>query len=424
MTNDSIDMLGQSIDGPVVDWHPPVLTWVLGVSWDLTRSAVLLLLIQIAAVSWAIRRVLDLAIDLRAPVVAVYGFGVVVCALPSVGVLTVSVWKDVLYAVGFLLVVEWVVRLAMWKLGPLAGPSDAASTSRLYCGLTVMLLLRVNGVVVVGLITVLLVPLVKGLHRQALTALLGAGLTFAVITMLLYPAFGVRGAGESTTASLAVFDLSAVAQHAPGSLDDDVEAALESMIPMSEYRARFNCHWTGNRDFLADTTPGGNTDVAALSRGWRESLLRQPFLLAGNHLCAASEVWSPLPSPEEKESFETVYDRIIPNDYGLRTAPISDRVSNRVRELLASVTQNDFAQVFLWRAATWFWLLVVLLAAAALRWRSWWCLVPLIPAVCLGVSVVAIFGPHYRYGAPMWMVSVLLLPLGLQLLLGTRSSRA
>ncbi len=56
-----------------------------------------------------------------------------------------------------------------------------------------------------------------------------------------------------------------------------------------------------------------------------------------------------------------------------------------------------------------------LVTAGVVRFRRWWGLALLVPLAAQAVSVIALAGPHYRYTAPVWIGSVLLIPLGWKL---------
>ncbi len=419
MTNDSVDSLNQALGGQLVNWHPPVYTWMLGISMDLVGSPSLLAGVQVIMLAWAIRRLLGVAVDLGGPRWAVYGFGVLIACLPPVGAFAAHIWKDIPYAVGFLLICEWVIRSACARTSyGIAGPK-IGSVVRLGLGLTAILILRSNGILV-WLLLLLPILLTAEKPRKYVVAAVGASaVIFVVVTRILYPAVGVNGPPEVWRTTPAVLDLAAVAQHRPEDLDEPARSAMDELAPIAQYRRDYECHWAGS-SFTRSLWNNSEVDLGALRDEWREELVQNPLLLAGNHVCAASSTWNPIPSDEELVSFETLHDQVVTNRHGVHSDPLVDGLGSRARDVLRTIEDGSARQILLWRAATWSWTLAILLVAAAIRRRSTWLLVPLIPIVAQGLSIVAIAGPHYRYNSPAWIGAVMMIPAAVVLIASVR----
>lgn len=416
MTNDSIDTWNQAAVGPVVAWHPPTYTFMQRAAHLSFGTPAVIVLVQCAAMAWAMRRLLDVSVVLGMRRWVAYGFAAAIAALPPVGAFTAHVWKDVPFTIGFLLITGWLARRVLERLGVEGDGAnhEVRELVVLAVALLLVLTMRQNGpYLVLGVAAALVV--VAEHRRLVATVVVGALAASFALSSLLYPAIGVGEAPEFVRARLYLFDLGAFYRNDPEAIPDQARPSLEAYAEPGEYRTGFNCHWAGN-PFQSRFYEPRPISVPELSSAWTEVLIREPFAIIGNHLCGAAPTWNPIPAPEELAFRETVVDYVVVNPQGIHSDPASDRLGAAARSFMAWIGRSAPAQVLMWRAATWMWVLVAVLSVGAARIRRPVVLWLLVPFVALSVSVVAFAGTHYRYMAPGWIGAVLLLPLGLQIL--------
>jgi hypothetical protein len=410
---DSMDTWNQAAEGPVYNWHPPAYTYLQRLAYLSVHSPWAVTILQCLLMAWAIRRVLDVAIAAGTRRWPTYAFGMVIAALPPVGAFTSHLIKDVPFTIGFLLCLSVLARDAVRRAGLLAAdevPKPWRSEAMLGLGLALIAFSRVNGLIV--LVGIALSALFLARRRlRALVAVVVVVAAFLGVTRLLYPALDIRPASDHLRASIFVSDLGAVFARDPDAVPDEAVDDLEMYASQEEWAAGVNCHWAGN-PFQVQFYEPKPVSLADLREAWRSVLRSHTFLLVGNHLCAASSAWNPIPPDEELAYRQTVWDVVVPNQQGVVSDPLWGDLGTGARRLLDWVGYGTVSQILLWRAATWMYALALLLAVAMIRYRRWWALWLLVPFAAQAASVIAIAGPHYRYMAPAWIGAVLLLPTG------------
>lgn len=411
MGADSIDTWNQAATGRIVNWHPPVYTLAQQLAFQIVQSPWPLILLQCLVMAWAVRRLLDLAVDLGLNLFIAYGFGAAVAVLPPLGAFTSHLIKDVPYTIGFLLVIGFVGRGVLERCGFVEFESRPVPRELiLFAGLLTMLLARVNGRVAFA---IAIVAVLWAAPRRWVTAgvATGAVVAYIVIGSLIYPALGYMDPPNHVRGGLYVFDLGALYQVDAEQIPTDARDDLELYATAEEWREGFNCHWSGNQ-FHERFNENREVDLDDLSESWRSALLSNPLHFVGNHLCAASPAWNPFPSPEELANQQTVWNGVAPNPQGIEAKPLSDHLDVAARRFMDSFGINTPSQILFWRAPTWMYMLAGLLVIASIRTKRWALLWIYLPFAAQAASVIAIYGPHYRYMAPAWIGAVMLLPMG------------
>ncbi len=420
MVADSVDTWNQAAAGPVVDWHSPVYTYLQRAAYLSVGSPAAVVLLQILGLSYAIRRVLGVVVSIGVRPLLAYGFGAGVAILPPVGAFPSHLIKDVPYAIGFLLALAFIADLAAKRCGLIPEGTTRRSALVLFAlGLTFLLLMRVNGPIAAAGFGVAAVLLARQ-RLRVVVACVASLAAYLFVTLFVYPAAGVVDAPPNVSAGIYVIGLSAAYQQEPELVAESAVDDLELWATQEEYEEQFNCHWAGTPFQSRFYTPMP-VSPDDLSDAWREVLFADPLLLVGTHLCAASPAWNPIASPEERIRYQTLWDVVVENPQGVVSDPFSDRLGAAARNVLAFVGLTNeesrawnpvVSQFLLWRASTWMYVLAGLVTAGVVRFRRWWGLALLVPLAAQAVSVIALAGPHYRYTAPVWIGSVLLIPLG------------
>ncbi len=424
MVADSKDSWNQAVVGPVNEWHKPTYTYVQRLSHVLVGSPWGVTVLQCGLMAWAVRRLLDVAVLVGARRWLLYGFGAFVALTPPVGAFTVQLIKDVPYAIAFLVVMEFVGKEVAARYLHRSAQQDhmIRRTILLFLGLAGLALMRQNGsLVLVG--SAVAAVFVSRHWRLAAAAGFSALVLSITLSSLVYPAVGVVESPQRSSSAPFGLAVRTLFADRPEDVPEYVVPSLELHGSQAEYAELYNCHWAGS-EFQPRLYQPKPVDRSAIRRAWFEAFRDDPLFITGAHLCAASPAWNPIATEEEQAYYQTVWDVVVENPQGLVSDPLSDLLGDYARRLLRFVgltNHSDKAwnpvvsQLVLWRAPTYVYLLAAGLLVAGIRYGRWRALWLLVPFVAQAASVIILGGPHYRYMAPAWIGSVLLLPLAWKL---------
>lgn len=407
MTNDSIDTWNQVVTGRWVDWHPPVYTALHWISYQLVGTPAISVLVQSAGLAWALSRLLRIGVRLGLPALPVFLGGMVIVALPPVGAFSVHLWKDVPYTIGFLLLVELVVVEALSRLELHCEPPVRTYVTA-GLGIALMMALRPNGVLVIGLSGFALVVLARNRIAALITCVAGV-LAALLVSFVVTTVADVEPPRPYLRLGVARFDLGNLAVNYPDALDADELDLVEQLSPLDDWRREFDCHWEAR--MMTRLAPPEELDRLAESveSAWRRHLFKNPIEMSRAHLCAAGVAWNPFPTERERAYFETLYMKVIPNELGMEQVPLSRSATEWAQDVIVDTSRPGW-QPWFWRAPTWIYLGAVLLVIAAVRNRTWWPLFVLAPFVAQQISVIAMTGPHARYMLPAGIGAFFLIP--------------
>ena len=417
MTQDSLAQWAQAAGRtPWVDVHPALSTASVWVAMKLGSPAYLAAA-QSFFLAWAIVRFALGVSALGAPRWAVLSAVGAVSLAPSVGLFSVTLWKDVPFTAAALMLGADVLRMIAVRLRLLGDDTPGAQAMLLTASLRratfwacLLVLLRQNGVVLAFLVFVAIAAGMPRLSRRALYTALLLPVFFGIVRFSVLPGVGVRPAPPSVLYVTVVHEIAAYAKHAPGSFSDEDLGILDTYAPRGGWAAAYDC--TSAHPLLA--VPGfqpGAVDrfPRPLLSLWGRLVRRQPSVAVGHRLCAAELAWHPF--GRDGGWFFSAGRAIERNAFGLKSAPLNARLDEALNEAV-SITELRGLRPLFWRAPIWILLaLLVLGREARRRRRPIWCLAAA-PLVAQQVMVaLANPGQDARYMAAAGIAAVLLLPL-------------
>ncbi len=422
MSPDSLDQWWEVGKAEFRDAHPAIhtmLVWLVTRVWMSPAAVALTQIVAMAGVlAWGLWRLRTLGM----PIWLVWATAVAFALSPVNYRMVITLWKDIPFSIAMLalmiLIVQIIVTDGQWL---------RRRASWLVLGLVVAFasLMRHNGIpAAFGALLPLPVFYRRHWWRVGL-ALAAAGACVVLVRGPLYDVVGVKGVtglskyrraalksvSGSTTAHLAAH----VAYGTP--LEDDEEALLERIAPLSKWR---QCYDPFRRDRLrALTRKPADPEYVKTHRDEISELCqtlrrRNPRAVLEHYYWRTSFVWR-IAHPHN-----SYYSRALGNRYegkvlticfnkqGIEPQPIIPAL----REWLGNVsTRLDSQRWFwlTWRPALYLWLFVAGVIIAALRARRWSYLVLLVP-VGIHSFFVAWLAPSqdFRYQYPVYLTGLLL----------------
>jgi hypothetical protein len=368
MSNDSLDSWRQVTEGPWTDAHPPPYTALMGISAWLVSSPSLLTLGQslllVASVVFFARSLHACGAPLHAVVVAT----AVVVASPQFCLFAMSLWKDIPFVAGQVLLASVGVR----HLGRRQSHSqwDGRQQGLFIVAGLICVLMRQNGVLFFGALSILYLACMKGARRQLLVGIAVVGLAFVGVKVALYPVLGVEESPSELMLASFLHDMTTVAAQSPASLDLGEKILLEEAAPLEDWAAADDCYWIAsfysNPQFELNEFAGRERDVLAM---WWDSLTDTPGLVVGHRACAASIAWRPDSIDDAVSVLYTVSPGIDANGYGLVTSPVVDGAQDFALASYRLVETRRW-QWLTWRAPTWIYAAYIVVGITALRMRD------------------------------------------------------
>jgi hypothetical protein len=324
--------------------------------------------------------------------------------------LVTVVWKDLLYAAGFLLAFTAllnILRAARERVG-------AWAVAQFGIALLLIALTRHNGIIVVpGLVLLVLLatwstPNLKSLAGVSAVVLV----TVAATKLLLYPALGIEGLPERFRGIVPMHIIAAYAREAPDMTARD-EPVLTQILPMRDWRERYDCQNVSPLFF------NESTNYAALTQHSRDLLrisaryiLADPLIYLRHQACATSMLWKIDAGGDFLYTTPAqIEDSAVTRMLGLEMRPRSQHIFELLQAVKAYTEREDM-RAFFWGTAPALFLSVFVAIVFAIRWRNWryvlLCALPALNAVSLAPLIGS---PDYRYGYPSVVVMLALLPL-------------
>ncbi|MEO5823867.1 MAG: hypothetical protein ABIT71_25455 [Vicinamibacteraceae bacterium] len=413
LSDDSLDQWSQLLTLKITAYHPPVHTltyWLITRLW-LTPAAVAIA--QIAVLAGLMFALARACVAAGAPVVVALLTAAALAATPAVGLMSVTLWKDVPYALGMLGLsyVGW--RIAQTRGEALASPGTVIG---LIVALSSVALYRHNGLPVAAATALWIVALAAGRRRgvalaasAAATALIVAGLTlppWLLHTGRVHPVLRQQSAIHQVAAVVA----------GGGDLRPADSAVVASLQPLDQWRADYDCR---NVVPTLWRMPAALFDQQqeAFRTAWLHAIVDHPMIVARHVRCVSGFIWDPRLAPHAFVSMG------IPatNKVGLVTAPLSPFANGVYWRIYTTTQVPPIVRNLVWGPVLH---LVLVLACAGI---GWWrlgrrALLPFLPAILHTLVLIPVIpSAEYRLQYPVVLIG-LVAPLLLAGLLGARQT--
>ncbi|HAX82017.1 MAG TPA: hypothetical protein DCY40_05580 [Actinobacteria bacterium] len=401
MSYDSLNQWDQVRLGEIVDWHPAAHTLLFGALQKLFGSPAAAAALQVLLLSLLFYVALRLSASLH-PDNTRQRWGTVafVIASPVIGLYSVTLWKDVIFAIAIAAATLFAVRAEQ------GAPRGVRAVVFLAVNFSVIALFRKSGIVVLGLIVIAWFLSQRQSRRVLVAASLSALALIGTVRYGVFRAFDVAP-NDAQAATLPFFFLARVVVSGDGLKPENQELVtqVQSLEVIKETFDPYRVDY-----LLADGTDWGVLADRASDffRAAIEEGLESPRLVVRHLVDTGGLAWYPLPRGDRLYIGPTNIEWYAYSvDFGLRSSEVpvlTGALTWRVRN-----TASGLLLWLVWRPGVYLWILV------ASGW--WWlrrlrrCVSILGPAMASAVVVaLANPAPDVRYMFPTYLSLVVLVP--------------
>jgi hypothetical protein len=298
-------------------------------------------------------------------------------AMPTIGTFTVTLWKDVGYAIPMLFAVGTLVRIVTLRLA--GEPVRARLFVLLAFELTIVGLMRPNAFVVLIIFAVLGALLLRGARlRVAGVAVLAAAIAL-LANLVVLPAIGVQNVLADDQAETTYADISVLYAGHPELFTADDVALLQTAAPLSTWRIGY-CPdlqpFLYNPGFHIDAANARRDDFTAL---WFQLLRRDPGAIIGARLCRSTVAWKPVktstadgltgPPISGYQAYVSGGFLASPFAGAVYSKPLSNQLKVALYKFENRINKNWLVEAVTWRGSLWSYLTYVAVLIAWLRRR-------------------------------------------------------
>jgi hypothetical protein len=423
MSNDSLDQWSQMVTGRYTDLAPPLYAmtnWLITRIWLSPAAVAVAQLLSLSlVVAWSLKRLRQWGMP--------RGLACTTCGalalLPATGILAITLWKDIPYSIGMLVLSLWVMEIIQSRGAWLA---QRFSWILLGVVLGLVALYRHNGLpVALGLPVLLAAAYYRYWRRLALALAVAGALIWGVggplyrnITRPIAPA-PIRaqvGTAEANGYFRVVICIQHIAAHtAAGTpLTPGEQAFLDGLYPLKDGRWPYNPYrFIGgmNLDVL-HSWPKWDANKEDLTALAIRLFWRRPAVNLRHVLASSSYIWG-IAGPGDASYYTVAFAQGPPLRY-----QVLRRVQNDGRAVfewveprlpLPRIVGKTFRHQWLfWRAAIYLYLIVLSAGIAMLRSRAPRYGLILLPLL-LHSGVLAMIGlaQDFRYQFSVYLVSLL-----------------
>ncbi len=413
MSYDSVNQWDQLSTLQITNWHPAIHTILM---WLLTRlwySPAIISLFQVIFASLVIGYGLNSIRNAsQLPGYLFIMLGIVISANPLVGVMNVTLWKDILYSYNVLLLAILILNIVRSDGGWILKPTHFILLGSTLAGIW---LFRFNGFPVVLSGMIILVIIYKKYFRHFAYSSM---ITLMIILFVLGPMYTIFKVDKSFSQNYGLAFLNPIVSYVKSkaylaSLSENEKQYLKNIYPLDR-PWNYSCY-DATVFYYEDTNIYPLIrDPLTMVKIFTHLAIRDPKIMLNHFLCLSSFVWQ-LNQPDN------VYlETILFDNYNLDQKPswlVYKDVINQssllpeVRGLIKRVVEAEWhrdSHMILWRPAIYMYLFLASLAFFVYRTgRKKWLLISM---PMIAQSVVIMFTSQLqalRYQYPVYLISML-----------------
>jgi hypothetical protein len=414
MSNDSLTLWMQGVTGQFNDWqsgfYALLLAGLMRVWYSPAFIAVLQIILFAITAAWGLKTLQEYGV----PRIVLWGISVLFAVLPTNAILSITLWKDIPYAIAFLWLTIIIVKIVLSKAEWMR-----KWVNWVMLGLAAFLvaIFRHNGVAVAAVCLIALLVVYRKSWKPFVGAILVALLLYLGVEGPLYST--VKMDRTSTNQSSLIYLHHIAAHVSAGTLmEPDESAYLDNFMPLKDWD--YWCCYVGTisydgsfkRDSFLSNTPQNRKLALTL-------FARDPLVDISHAFCAGELAWKFENNACYMKSTHGIntwrpgdVDWIGPNDAGLDNQSLLPGLVDPFALYMREFGFLDDMLVFWLRPAFWLYLAAFSTAVLVLRRRDAQFLLALLPALCqTAVLILVSFAPAFRYHYGTVLASVFLLGL-------------
>ncbi|MFE9253546.1 DUF6020 family protein [Streptomyces sp. NPDC006879] len=352
--------------------------------------------------------------------------------LPSVGVFTVYVWKDVPFTIGAVLAFAAAGRLARRRIAGTEAVRDRAfrrHVGLLFLGFLAMALFRNNGLLVALAAAPLLLIVLPKMRRWLLAATVIPVVTAATLNLGIYPALGVKTPTKDQVYAFNYADIAVAYGSKPDTFTKADTELMAKVAPLEHWGGKaancYNADWAMQKPMDRSAAEKHNEELLEL---WGRILKRTPDAILDARICRAHIAWAIFPGPAELNGNTLISVPTVPADlFGwaewnpqmrdspyrplLKIRPVSQELHD-VAYFAWKASRVPQLDWLLYRGAIWCYAAYAIVIAFSRRNRQPAALALLALPLALQLTVLAANpAPLFRYMVAPIFIGLLLVPL-------------
>lgn len=402
MSPDSLDQWGQRLNHNFSDHHPAFHTfiiWLITFLWLSPASAALgQLLVMSSLIGWGLSKFQRLGV----PSVVLW----IVCGLfavsPVMGMMTISLWKDIFYAISVLwltlLLVEVIVSDGKWF--------TVSWRNVILMGIVLFFIaiFRHNGPPVVFGILIILGFVYRPFWRRILLIFILCVAIYGVIRWPLYDILGVKRMNNISKHSPLLHQTAAlIAAGTP--LTAEEENVLDKILPIEQWRSRYHCSCVNKIIYDSPISLQGlDENLSSFRSLWFSLILKNPSKFLNHQLCASELVWNVLP---RHYLYTVEYGIMVPNEFGLSTRSQLPWMRDHLIHLV-DFTNKPWIRWLVWGPALYLYgtLLIAIISAFRMEKPTW--LLFAMPVLLQSIVLCMInIAQDFRYQFSVYLVGLM-----------------
>ena len=410
MSNDSLDQWSQMVTGRYTDLAPPLYAmtnWLITRIWLSPAAVAVAQLLSLSlVVAWSLKRLRQWGM----PRGLAWTTSGALALLPATGILAITLWKDIPYSIGVLVLSLWVMEMIQSR-----GAWLARRCSWILLGgvLGLVALYRHNGLPVALGMPVLLAAAYYRYWRRLALALAVAGAVIWGVRGPLYRKLGVASGHDVFRVALCIQHIAAhTAAGTP--LTPAEQALLDGLYPLQDGRWPYSPSQLDggmNIDEL-NCWPKWNAKKQDLTALAIKLFRRRPAVNLRHVLAGSSYIWG-IAGPRDPNYYIVAFTEGPPLRYQVLRGvqgdgqPLVEWVEPRLP--LPWIVGQTFRQKWLfWRTALYLYLILFSTGIAMLRSRAPRCGLILLPLLLHSGFLAAVsLSPEFRFQFPVCLVTVL-----------------
>jgi hypothetical protein len=418
MSSDSLSQWAMGVTGQYNDWqsgfHAILLAALMRVWYSPAFIAILQIICFALVATWGLKTLGENGV----PRIVLWVISLLFAWLPANGIFSITLWKDIPYAIAFLWLTVMIIRIVLAR-----GDAGHRGVHWVWLGIAAFLvaILRHNGAAVAAVTLIVLLVVYRRSWKHYLGAILVAALLYLGVTGPLYSSVNLDRASSGQSNLIYLHHISAhLAAGTP--LKPEESAYLDGLLPLEDWT--YWCYYVGElsydtqfeRAYFLSNTPQNRAVALSL-------FARDPLVDVRHALCAGELAWKFENNINYMKSTHGISRwrvgeviTIGDNSFGLSgNSKLPGLVDGYIRYLRTFGFFDDIL-VFWLRPAFWLYIAAFCAAAVVARRGDTHFLLAVLPVFCqAGVLLLVSFAPAFRYHygtvlAGLFMLGLIFVP--------------